>query len=89
MAACLEIIALNRLEHALETKRLKDPEQYGFCRGKGRHDLIAKLTAEMARHRSEVRQHYPDKATARQNLSTLISLDVKGAFDNISQTYIL
>jgi len=57
MAACLEIIALNRLEHALETKRLKHPEQYGFCRSKGRHDLIAKLIAEMARHRSEVRQH--------------------------------
>jgi len=89
MAAYLELIALDRLEHALEIKRLKDPEQYGFCRSKGRHDLIAKLIAEIARHRSEVGQQYPDKATARQNLSTLISLDVKGAFDNISHTYII
>ena len=89
MAAYLELIALNRLEHALEIKKLEDPQQYGFCRSKGRHDLIAKLIAEIAEHRCQVRQRYPDKATANQNLSTLISLGVKGAFDNISQTYII
>jgi len=89
MVAYLELIALNRLEHALEIKKLKDPQQYGFCRSKGRHDLIAKLIAEIAEHRCQVKQRYSDKATANQNLSTLISLDVKGAFDNISQTYII
>jgi len=89
LAAYLELIALNRLEHALETNNLKDRQQFGFCRHKGRHDLIAHLIAKIAEHRVGVRHQYGDKATARQNLSTIISLDVKGASDNVSQVYMI
>jgi len=60
LTAYLELITLNRLETALETKRLKDPNQFGFCRGKGRHDLLAVLIAETAKHRVLVRERYSD-----------------------------
>ena len=89
LTAYLELIALNRLETALETKRLKDPNQFGFCRGKGRHDLLAVLIAEIAKHRVLVRAGYSDKATAAHNMSTIIGLDVKGAFDNVCQASII
>jgi len=89
LTAYLELIALNRLEVALETKSLKDQNQYGFCKARGRHDLITKLIAESAQHRVSVMKKYSDKATASHNLSTIIGLDVKGAFDNVSQVSII
>ena len=89
MTAYLELIASNRLEVALETKNLKDQNQFGFCEAKGRHDLIARLIAEIAKHRVRVGREHSDKATAPHNLSTIIGLDVKGAFDNVSQVSII
>jgi len=89
LAAYLELVALGRLEHALEKKGLKDENQYGFCRNRSRHNLVTVVIAEIAKHRASVREKYEDKATARQNLSTIIGLDVKGAFDNVSQVHII
>jgi len=89
MAAYLEIIALNRLEYALETNKLKDPNQYGFTRNRGRHDLVANIITGLARHRTEIKATYGDKATAQHNQTTVISHDVAGAFDNIGQAVII
>jgi len=81
MAAYIEIIALFRLEFALETNKLKDPNQYGFTRDKGRHDLVASIITVLARHRAEIKATYGDKATAQHNQTTVISPNVAGAFD--------
>jgi len=89
MAAYLEIIALNRLEFALETNRLRDPNQYGFTRNRGRHDLIARLISGLADHRTSVILKHSDKARAAHNLTTVIGLDVAGAFDNIGQDCVI
>jgi len=89
LTAYLELIALNRLKVALETKNLKDQNQFGFCKAKGRHDLMTMLITGIARHRVSVKKKYSDKATAPHNLSTIIGLDVKGAFDNVSQVSII
>jgi len=50
---------------------------------------MARLIAETAQHRVPVRREHSDKATAPHNLSTIIGLDVKGAFDNVSQDSII
>jgi len=89
MAAYLEVIALNRLEFALESKGLKDRHQYGFTRHRGRHDLVASIIASIAKHRVHVRENYADKATAKHNQTTIVSLDVLGAFDNVDQVSII
>ena len=89
MAAYLEIIALSRLEHALETKGLGDQHQLGFTRFKGRHDLLATIVASIAHHRVHVKGNFADKATAAHNQTTIVSLDVAGAFDNVDQASII
>ena len=87
--AYLEIIALSRLEHALETKGLRDQHQFGFTRFKGRHDLLATIVASIAHHRVHVKENFADKATAAHNQTTIVSLDVAGASDNVDQASII
>jgi len=51
--------------------------------------FVAKIVTGLARQRAEVRATYGDKATAVHNQSTIISLDVAGAFDNVGQAVII
>lgn len=61
LAAFLEIIALQRLEYALDREQLRDPNQFGFTRARGRHDLVAKLIDSLITHRGRA------KATSGKN----------------------
>jgi len=47
LAVFLELIALNRFEYALDVENLRDPNQFGFTRKRGRHDLICKLVVKV------------------------------------------
>lgn len=80
MASLLELIALKRLEYKLEIRRLNSPYQFGFCAMRSRHDLIARVLELALKHRY----------SAQRNTSTIIiSLDIKGAFDNVNQDMLI
>lgn len=80
LAALLEIIALHRLEYMLEIKGLLNIRQYGFTALRGRHDLLTRALEFIIKHKILA------KANAK---STLVSLDIEGAFDNVDQNIII
>jgi len=51
LAVFLELIALNRFEFTLDMENCRDPNQFGFTKRRGRHDLIGKLIETVVRHR--------------------------------------
>lgn len=80
LASLMENIALHKLEHILENRGLIADQQYGFTATRGRHDLIAKiLELTIKNHRRQ-----PHSA-----ITTVASLDVEGAFDNVNQDVII
>lgn len=76
LAALLELIALKRLEYRLEINKLNSSYQFGFCALRGRHDLVARIL-EIAKKHKQLHN--------RLALTTIVSLDIKGAFDNVNQ----
>lgn len=79
LMSIIEGIAINRLNHLLEKLNLLDDAQYGFTTDRSRHDLIARLVAGALSNRAG----HPENST------TLISLDIKGAFDNVNQDILI
>lgn len=80
LSSLLETIALHKLEHQLEANQLVSRRQYGFTANRGRHDLIARVLERVLKHH----QTKPSEAT-----TTLVSLDIEGAFDNVNQDTII
>ena len=80
LASLLEQIALHRLEYRLEANRLNNPYQYGFRALRGRHDLITRIIELTIKHRNE-----SAPTTYKSRRTTIISLDIEGAFDNVNQ----
>lgn len=80
MAALLELVALKRLEYRLEVTNLNSAYQFGFCAQRGRHDLMARLLETTMKHKHKLK----DAA-----ITTLISVDIKGAFDNVDQDMLI
>ena len=78
LASLLEQIALHRLEFRLEQNKLLNPYQYGFCAKRGRHELITRIVELTMKHRSENKIFRRGPST-----TTIISLDIEGAFDNV------
>lgn len=76
LAALLELIALRRLEYRLECNKLNSPYQFGFSALRGRHDLISRILELAMKHKN--REH-------KAAVTTLVSVDIKGAFDNVNQ----
>jgi len=90
LAAFLEIIALNRLEYALDKEGLRDTNQYGFSKARSRHGLIAKLIDSIVRHRGTLKRRASERGEtwaklAAENQTTIVGLDIEGAFDNVDQ----
>lgn len=77
LTALLEQIALAKLEFRLEENLLYNPRQFGFSPLRGRHDLISRLLEQSIKH--QLRERFMGR-------SVIISLDVKGAFDNVDQS---
>lgn len=73
----LEQVALNRLEHLLEEYNLHNKHQFGFRTGRGRHELITRILEMAVKHRLN---------TGPGATTHIVSLDIKGAFDNVDQT---
>lgn len=79
IAAILETIALHRLEHQLESKKLTSAYQFGFTPGIGRHELIARIIEiTMTARETEESQRAKD-------FTVIVSMDIEGAFDNVDQ----
>lgn len=76
LAALFEVIALRRLEFALEKRNLNSPYQFGFSASRGRHDLMARLIEFIYKGYYE---------QGRDAYSLIASLDIEGAFDNVNQ----
>ena len=90
MAAFLEVRALNRLEHALDKEGLRDPNQFGFSKARSRHGLVAKPLESMIKHRVNLKRLNSERGhswnkLAIENQTTIIGLDIEGAFDNVDQ----
>lgn len=77
LSAILKQVALRRLEYRLEQNILYNPRQFGFTPSRGRHDLIARVIELAVKH--QLRKQFNDS-------TTIVSLDVKGAFDNVDQS---
>lgn len=77
LSATLEQIALARLEYRLEENLLYNPRQFGFVPLRNRHDLVTRILELAIKH--QFKQQFNGR-------TTIISLDVKGAFDNVDQT---
>jgi hypothetical protein len=77
MAALLELIALRRLEYALESLALNDEKQYGFTASKDRHDMVTELV-------NMITKDQWNDLPNNKRVTTIIGLDIKGAFDNVS-----
>jgi len=84
LASLLEQIALHRLEFRLEQNKLLNPYQYGFCAKRGRHELITRIVELTMKHRSENKIFRRGPST-----TTIISLDIEGAFDNVDQNLLI
>lgn len=76
LAALLELVALRRLEHRLEDKRLNSPYQFGFSALISRHDLIARALEFFYKEYVQV---------GKKAAGLIVSLDIAGAFDNVNQ----
>jgi len=91
LAAFLEIVALNRLEYALSINKLRDDRQYGFTAHRGRHDLVAKIIESTLKHRHAILNdpNITPRDKRRHNQTSIITIDISGAFDNVDQHLIL
>lgn len=76
MLVILEQIALIRLEYRLEQNFLYNTRQFGFKALRSRHDLVARILERCIKNQLE--QNF-------QGRTYIISLDIKGAFDNVDQ----
>ena len=80
LSGLLEQIALHRTEYRLEENNLYSQQQYGFMPRRSRHDLIARLTKFIHTNRG-IGNIKPK--------TTIVALDIEGAFDNVNQDDII
>lgn len=76
LSAILEQVALARLEYRLEQNLQYNPRQFGFMALRGRTDLVSRIIELTIKH--QIQNHFNSR-------TTIISLDIKGAFDNVDQ----
>lgn len=79
MTSLLERIALSRFEFTLESKRLLSDRQYGFTANIDRHDLVTRII-ELT-----LRNSLRENSSQDMRFTTIVSFDIKGAFDNVDQ----
>lgn len=82
LTSLLERVALSRMEHIFERRNLFHERQYGFSACIDRHDLVTRVT-ELA-----IRNTLRENVSGSKKFTTVISLDIRGAFDNVDQAII-
>lgn len=80
LSSLIEQTVLHELEHALEYHNKIDNSQYGFTKCRGRHDLVTRIFSNTL---------YNKLINSNTANTTIISLDVKGAFDNVNQSKLI
>jgi len=78
LAALLEQIALHRLQHTFEIIGAYNPRQYAFTKNRDRLDLLTRIIENIFTHRNLLK-----KTKDTFCATTLIKLDIRGAFDNV------
>lgn len=76
----IEQITLHQLEYQIERHKKLDRRQYGFTPLRDRHDLVTRIIETTMINKMK---------TSNKGLTTIISLDIKGAFDNIDHDHIV
>lgn len=79
LASLLERVALARLNYRLEQQDMLCRFQFGFTTKVGRHDLVTRVI-ELT-----IRNAMRESAESRRHYTTIVSLDIQGAFDNVNQ----
>jgi len=74
LTAFLEVIALNRFQHALEIHQI---------------ELVNRIITSVATHRGYLHNELTGSNAMRNNQTTLVALDISGAFDNVTQKEII
>lgn len=83
IAALLEMVALHRLEHQLEVRKLNSPAQFGFMPARSRHHLMARII-EIC-----MTSGRRDNSKPSEDFTTIVSVDIEGAFDNVDQDLLI
>ena len=90
LTSLLERVALSRLDYTLERLELLSNRQYGFCANISRHDLITRVLELAIKNR--LREGDATQSRGREvqfkRFTTIVSLDIRGAFDNVNQDII-
>lgn len=99
LAALLEIIALHRIEYRLEKNGLLSKYQFGFTALRDRHDLIGRVIEIAAsndwsslQEKLEQQRRGTGRSTKvfnNRKVTTLINLDIEGAFDNVDHDILI
>jgi len=89
LTAFLEVIALNTFQHVLEMGGHYNHNQFGFKSGRGRTELVNRLITSIATHRLKIHKNMKGSDINRNNQTTLVALDISGAFDNVRQREII
>lgn len=76
----IEQLVLHQLEYQIEKHNKINQRQYGFTPLRDRHDLITRIIERVMLNK----QH-----TNNKGHSTIVSLDIKGAFDNVDHNIII
>lgn len=85
LAALMELVALHRLEAALDKNRLLSASQYGFTPNRDRLHLCGRII-EIATNNKWSSCVGTSRA---KRITALVSMDIEGAFDNVSQDHII
>lgn len=80
LSCLIEQTILHELEMALEYYNRIDKQQYGFTKLRDRHDMITKIIADTI---------YNKSIEHNKNNTIIVSLDVRGAFDNVDQAILI
>lgn len=62
-----------------------NPNQFGFRAGRGRTELVNRIITSITKHRHRIQGVLRGEERIKHNQTTIIALDISGAFDNIAQ----
>lgn len=80
MLCLIEQIILHQLDYNIEHANKINRRQYGFTPRRDRHDLITRIIETIMLNKLK---------TKGTSYSTIISLDIKGAFDNVNHEHLI
>lgn len=80
MLCLIEQIVLHQLEFQIEAHNKINRRQYGFTPNRDRHDLMTRIIDRIVTNK---------QLHQKKGHSTIISLDIRGAFDNVDHEHLI